>query len=139
MTPEPTPTKTAAEAIAPVLEEAAALGLHFRPITGLVAKRAKRLGIDLDEIGRASDSKLSDEDWDDQIKSAAWLICASEEEIAPAIEGGAWERHVESWQAQALPTLRHERAVYRAVMARWLEYQVELETIFGKGAEAKGE
>lgn len=133
MTPDSAPTLTAAEAIAPVLAEAKALGLDFRPITGLVAKRAKRLGIDLDEIGRASSSTLSDEDYDDQIKCAAWLLCASEEEIAPAIEGGAWERHVESWEAASLKTLAHERVVYRALMARWLEYQVELEAVFGSG------
>lgn len=125
------PTKTAAEAIAPVLEEARALGLEFRPITGLVAKRAKRLGIELDEIGKASDSTLSDEDFDDQIKLAAWLLCAPEEEIAAAIEEGSAPQTCEAWQARALTSLHHERAVYRTLMARWLEYQVELATVFG--------
>jgi hypothetical protein len=127
-TPAP---QSATEAIEPVLAEARALGLDFRPITGLVAKRAKRLGIDLDEIGRASDSALSDEDYDDQIKRAAWLLCAPEEEIAAAIEEGSAPQTCESWQARALTTLRHEKALYRALMARWLEYQVELETVFG--------
>jgi len=133
---EPIPTTpTAAEAIAPVLSEAKALGLEFRPITGLVAKRAKRLGIDLDEIGRASHSTLSDEDYDDQIKRAAWLICADEAEIAAAIEEGSAPQTCEAWQARALTSLRHERTVYRALMARWLEYQVELETVFGSPAK----
>jgi hypothetical protein len=125
---------TPAEAIAPVLAEAATLGLDFRPINGLVAKRAKRLGIDLDEIGRASQSTLSDEDYDDQIKRAAWLICAPEEEIAAAIDAGIGPKACEAWQARHLPTLRHEKAVYTALMARWLEYQVELETVFGPGS-----
>jgi hypothetical protein len=133
---ESTPTtQTAAEAIAPVLEEARALGLDFRPITGLVAKRAKRLGIDLDEIGRASQSKLSDEDYDDQIKRAAWLLCADEAEIAAAIEEGTAPQTCEAWQARALTSLRHERSVYRTLMARWLEYQVELETVFSAPAK----
>jgi hypothetical protein len=123
--------QSASEVIAPVLSEAQALGLDFRPITGLVAKRAKRLGIDLDEIGRASGSTLSDEDYDDHIKRAAWLLCAPEEEIAEAIEEGSAPQTCESWQARALTTLRHERALYRTLMARWLEYQVELETVFG--------
>ncbi len=127
-TPAP---QSASEVIAPVLAEAQALGLDFRPITGLVAKRAKRLGIDLDEIGRASGSALSDEDYDDQIKRAAWLLCAPEEEIAAAIDHDRAPQTCESWQARALTTLRHERALYRALMARWLEYQVELETVFG--------
>lgn len=122
---------TPAEAIAPVLASAAALGLDFRPINGLVAKRAKRLGIDLDEIGRASHSTLSDEDYDDQIKRAAWLICAPEEEIAAAIDAGIGPKACEAWQARALPTLDHEKAVYTTLMARWLEYQVELDRVFG--------
>lgn len=130
---EAAPTKTAAEAIAPVLEEAKALGLDFRPILGLVAKRAKRLGIDLDEIGRASKSKLSDEDYDDQIKRAAWLLCDDESVVVDAIEAGTAEKVAEAWEARCLTSLAHEKVVYKALMARWLEYQVELETVFGSG------
>lgn len=128
---------TASEAIAPVLETARELGLDFRPITGLVAKRAKRLGIDLDEIGRASKSQLSDEDYDDQIKRAAWLIAAPEEEILAAIEAGKAAAVCETWQARALPTVRHEKVLYQCLMARWLEYQVELEEVFGSPAPAE--
>lgn len=125
------PTTTAAEAIAPALAEAAALGLDFRPISGLPAKRASRLGIDLDQIGRASDSALPDDDYHEQAMLAAWLLCAPEEEISTAIAAKTVTATAEAWEARSVPSLVHLKVAYRALMSRWIEYRVELDRIFG--------
>lgn len=124
-------TKTAAEAIAPVLEEAVALGLSFRTITGLTVKRAKRLGVDMDEIGLASESTLSDEIYQEHVMLASWLLCAEEAEISDAIERADAPAVCERWQAENVTTLAHEKVIYRAFMARWLEYRVEMVRLFG--------
>lgn len=135
MTPDSTPL-TAAEAIAPVIAEAKALGLDFRPISGLTVKRATRLGIDIDELGKASESSLSDGTYMEQVMLMGWLLSAPEEEIAAALTHGKQTDLVEAWQARYVPTIKHDVMVMRGFMVRWLEYRVEMAEVFGTPEES---
>lgn len=121
--------------LSPVLVEAEGLGLCLRPITGLVDRRARKLGVDLDALGNAEENGMDDLVYYDQMMVAIWLIGAEEEEIAAALEAGTGAKAAEAWYAKRLTSLAHERAAMRAFMARWLEYRVELDRLFGNGEE----
>lgn len=125
-----TPDTTSA-AISPYLDEAITLGLNFRPITGLTVKRATRLGIDLDELGKAADSSLPDDVYHDHVMLVSWLLCAPEDEIAAATYNENEQTVAEAWQAAHVTTISREAAAMRAFMCRWLEYRVELDRVFG--------
>lgn len=127
-------TKAIQAILSPVLQEAEAMGLNFRPINGLVEKRARKLGIDLDELGAGADGHLDDQTYYDHLIVACWLIGAAEDVVRRAMAEGLAHDEAEVWWAAAAPTVRHEHAAMRALIGRWAEYRIEMERLFNPAA-----
>lgn len=124
-------------AISPYLDQARGHGLEFREIVGLTVKRATRLGIDVDAIGQVTEETFEDEIYYEQAMTVAWLLAAPEAAISAAIRAGEVSGAVEEWQSKSLTTLALEVIALRCVIARWLEYRVELDRVFAKSDEGE--
>lgn len=144
--PEDTPSSPVADAVenilSPAILAAAEKGISLRPITGKDIRRAEKLGIDLDELGTdpGEADTIPEGDYYDQVMTACWLLAADVAEIRVSLANGTHEAEIEAWKDENLLSIHHEKASIEAFMARWLEYRVEMETVFGEeGTDGESE
>jgi len=138
----PSPSTSAVETIlSPVLAAAEDMGLALRPITGNDIRRAEKLGIDLDELGvdPGEGDAIPDGLYYDQVTTACWLLAADPSEIRVALANGTADVEVDAWRDECLSSIQKEKTAIEAFMARWLEYRVEMERVFGEEEEDDGE
>lgn len=129
-----TETSAMETVLSPVLAAAANVGISLRPITGNDIRRAATLGIDLDELGTdpGEGDDIPDDAYYDQVTTACWLLAADPAEIRVAMANATTEIEVEAWRDECLVSIEKEKTAIEAFMARWLEYRVEMERVFGE-------
>lgn len=128
------PVKKAAEAdefqqVLDKLMEASAkaveLGIGSKPITGLLVRRAKAMGVDLERLG-AEPEEFSDEEFYLDLVRVCWLMNARPSEVSEALNDGTAAKRAEEWAETRLVSIAHEAAALRMFVARWMEYRVAL-------------
>lgn len=120
----------------PYIDDAAGLGLVFRELNGVAVRLGEDAGVDLNavgEIGFDDPDSMPDEEFYDNTMMACWVLCEVPEVIIEALaEGGkAPEMAFRSWMMNHLTSVKAECVAMKAFLARWVEYRIELERVFG--------